>query len=52
MDLETHPETIAGRLAEADAAEALELMCQLTELTNPTRERCEDYEGNGHLGCH
>ena len=45
VDLEIHRETIAGRLAEADAAEALELMWRLTELANPTRERCEDYEG-------
>ena len=45
VDLEIHRETIAGRLAEADAAEALELMWRLTELANPTRERCEDHEG-------
>ena len=45
VDLEIHRETIAGRVAEADAAEALELMWRLTELANPTRERCEDYEG-------
>ena len=45
VDLEIHRETIAGRLAEADAAEALELMWRLTELANPTRERCEDDEG-------
>ena len=44
-DLEIHRETIAGRVAEADAAEALELMWRLTELANPTRERCEDHEG-------
>ena len=45
VDLEIHRETIAGRLAETDAAEALELMWRLTELANPTRERCEDHEG-------
>ncbi|MCY4405116.1 MAG: hypothetical protein OXC15_02010 [Rhodospirillaceae bacterium] len=43
-DLEIHRETIAERVAEVDAAEALELMWRLTELANPTRERCEDYE--------
>ena len=45
VDLEIHRETIAGRVAEADAAAALELMWRLTELANPTRERCEDHEG-------
>ena len=45
VDLEIHRETIAGRVAEVDAAEALELMWRLTELANPTRERCEDHEG-------
>ena len=44
-DLEIHRETIAGRVAAADPAAALELMWQLTELANPTRDRCEDYEG-------
>ena len=44
-DLELHRETIAGRVAEADAAVALELMWRLTELANPTRERCEDFDG-------
>ena len=45
LDLEIHRETVARRVAEADATEALELMWRLTELANPTRERCEDYEG-------
>ena len=44
-DLEIHRETIAGRVAEADPAKALELMWQMTELANPTRDRCEDFEG-------
>ena len=44
-DLEIHRETIARQVAEADPAEALELMWQLTELANPTLERCEDHEG-------
>ena len=44
-DLEMHRETIARRITEADPAAALELMWQLTELANPTLERCEDYEG-------
>ena len=44
-DLEIIRETIARRVAEADPAEALELMWQLTELANPTLERCEDHEG-------
>ena len=44
-DLDIHRETVSRRVAEADPAEALELMWRLTELANPTLERCEDHEG-------